>query len=391
MAVHLEAMTKQHFIPAAFLGRFSLDKGPLLRHRRVWVANREPHRAYISRTEGVAAIGGFYDLQGDIRGLAKGAVDSVWTKYERRLTFALDELSDIAPPSMSANVWLRAAVPFITSLFVRGPHFAQTQLKVDTLGHISSHFNEPHLYSDSINMSRNLAIQRYLAPIMASDWTVIHAPLGTQFMTTDVGYTNWPGSEDIIIPIGLRTALQLRIVDPRYARMILFDQGNADWRAVIHHRYATLRDVGAINVRLMRTARSFIVCNSERDAISCLRFFHRNPDPFDVNLSILAPPSTRRIHEFTWHRAVSLIAQPYSSLSHSSFPIDWDHVFADWCPIPVLPFTLDVFDGALHRWTRCVSISVAWEAWHESNPDPWNTLDDDRRRQLHRFWEPTDN
>jgi hypothetical protein len=115
-------MAGDHYLPAAFLARFSYEKSMPMRNRRVWVLRAGQTRAHPQRAEKVGFVNNLYYLRSP--GFSSpDIVDETWQGYEQRLGDALDILLDRSVPSIDAETWLRVLVPFVAGLFVRGPEF----------------------------------------------------------------------------------------------------------------------------------------------------------------------------------------------------------------------------------------------------------------------------
>jgi len=106
---------RQHYLPAAFLARFSVDPNPDLRRRVIVVGQRNPFAIFESAAEGV----------GFVRGLYEYGLGDIWRAYEERLPAALDEISRTEATEIDGEIWLRVLVPFVAGLLLRGPDFEE--------------------------------------------------------------------------------------------------------------------------------------------------------------------------------------------------------------------------------------------------------------------------
>src|SRR6266566_6584470 len=113
---------KQHYLPASFIGRFSNEKKGSLRERTVWMLEKGTSRFVEKKAEDIGYLVNFY-LHNGTQTIPNSKVDDIWGEYEKKLDSALTALSDFRQNSIDANTWLRVLVPFVASLFVRGPEF----------------------------------------------------------------------------------------------------------------------------------------------------------------------------------------------------------------------------------------------------------------------------
>jgi hypothetical protein len=82
--------TYQHYLPAAFLGRFSTDAKKRARSRTLWVQSLAAPRSYVSSASKVGGEIGLYDVDDDsLR--PERTLDSAWG-YESFVPKALDAL-----------------------------------------------------------------------------------------------------------------------------------------------------------------------------------------------------------------------------------------------------------------------------------------------------------
>src|SRR5947209_6550054 len=106
-------MAKDHYLPAAFIGRFSQDTLGALRDRHIWVNNGKARKILKSTPASIGYKKGLYNLK-------DGSNIDKWD-YESSLNITLTKISN--RQQISLDDWLRIAVPFITGLFVRGKEF----------------------------------------------------------------------------------------------------------------------------------------------------------------------------------------------------------------------------------------------------------------------------
>lgn len=201
---------KQHFLPAAFIGRFSTETSGPRRQRRVWVRRRGEPEAFRVRAQDVGYEMDLYtllDVDSD-----PALVDQTWSRVESQLPKALDELLASDLGYLDAHTWLETLVPFVTSLFVRGPEFNRRfESRLEEM------FGEPServaRNIDNTNVARLFELQRLYAVVIRAEWRVVHFPPDTPLLSTDVGYSLTRNTADdrtgYVVPLDLTTALSL--------------------------------------------------------------------------------------------------------------------------------------------------------------------------------------
>lgn len=101
--------TNQHYVPAAYIARFSSSDRRPARSRRVFVRDTRAPEIYDAAAAQLAAIPGLYDLTPTE---ARSATyDHAWSGYEHRLSSALDAMADRNNP-LNAALWVKVIVPF---------------------------------------------------------------------------------------------------------------------------------------------------------------------------------------------------------------------------------------------------------------------------------------
>ena len=260
-------MARDHYLPAAFIGRFSDESRPGLsaRERRVWVAHTprrrpsNPATIVYCRASTVGYSNDLYDLpRQHLPGNAQdqpASVDS-W-RYEPELPHVLDELCNGG--TLSLSDWLHVAVPFVAGLFVRGTDFnARYESR---LGGISEKIEaeSPGWSSFNTNFARATEMSCLLVPIMAASWTVHHAPLAIDIVTNSVGLI--PSFDPRLRRTGWAIPL-----DPKAVLMLLpgnrrcfASHGDKDWNAVIEHLSQPPSFFVGLNVTAAQCAPEFII------------------------------------------------------------------------------------------------------------------------------------
>jgi hypothetical protein len=112
---------RDHYLPAAYIGRFSMATSGLRRKRPIFIIDRDDDtHSRTTTAEHIAWWPEMYTLKLDAD--SPRQIDDSWTAYEERLMESLDALA-ANPADLDAKQWLRVLVPFAPGLFVRGPDF----------------------------------------------------------------------------------------------------------------------------------------------------------------------------------------------------------------------------------------------------------------------------
>jgi Protein of unknown function (DUF4238) len=172
-------VAKDHYVPAALIGRFSKEGTLPARGRRVYVTR--PNKVFTAKAENVGYVRDLYTL--DPNGPVAPDVDRSVSGYEAALPAALDLLEQSA--RVPLKVWLRTLVPWATSVFVRGADFGARYSGRLTRQGVGPELNT----ADNANLVRPLEFQRLLAPVMAARWMVLHRTSGEPFVINDLGLT----------------------------------------------------------------------------------------------------------------------------------------------------------------------------------------------------------
>jgi hypothetical protein len=230
--------TEQHFLPASFIGRFSLDDSGPWRKRKVWV-QRVGRPAYEASAEYVGRSRRIYDREKP-RNAQEVTIDNDW-KYEPRLPEALNALGDRSRP-LDARLWAEVLVPFVSSLFIRGLDFTKRyqERMPGFTGPVGDEAESPLFGSwhDATIAARLLEWQRIIAPVMSAEWNVVHGSGEPILITNDIAHClmlKAGGSpEDVSYAFPVTTS-SILVLERRVVRRIL-DWDGQDWTAPIVHR-----------------------------------------------------------------------------------------------------------------------------------------------------------
>ena len=323
-------MAKDHYIPAAVLGRFSQEVTSPARSRFLFVGRAD--RIFRTKASELGAVNNLYSVLQSPDWSPGGEVDSVdgfLSGYEPLLPAALDTLE--AGGSIALSPWLRVLVPYVASLFVRGPEFSErfeSRAVVRASG-VSR--------TDNTHGGRIIEFQRLLAPVMCARWVVLTAEGDEPFITNNLGVMLTQdlgtGDEGYAVPVGSHTVLG---VFPRDRRDVAtFNDG---WHAVIEKRLLRANEVAVFNEAMARTATEW-VAGASRDVLEHnVGFMPIAPSPSQMTMERWPTEYKAQVaHATEWHRLVSATAgDPTPSQIQDLQTIDANALAQEWCP----PLTL---------------------------------------------------
>jgi hypothetical protein len=163
---------RHHYVPAAFIGRFSADPGSRARESLVWVRNRGVGVPFVEKAENVGHVRGLYDtadagaVGADEHGVGGEGIDAAWRRLEDRLSPAIDLLLD-ANGTLDAHVFGEVLVPFVAALFIRGWEFDRRFVKrMDSLVGTDSGLHARFTSRENVNYARLMEMQRLFSPVM---------------------------------------------------------------------------------------------------------------------------------------------------------------------------------------------------------------------------------
>jgi hypothetical protein len=369
-------MAKDHFIPATFLTRFSDDqKTKPMRSRKTWILRTGGKQASYERVGNIGVIGDLDTIYGEGK---KGLIDVTWEGYEGLLNEALRELLDPAVPSVDAHLWLRALVPFVAGLFVRGPDFSRRYESGETMSQVVLEEGQEWAHNNS-NVSRLIAMRRILAPIMAARWTVSYKTGPGAIISNDLGYADNrygsdPTSTRWLIPLGTDAVLELDPCPDGHGRKVLFDAGGGNWRAFIERRSLRWGSHHGLNVLTAQAARKFVV-GPKRDSVEQYREALEFP-PYETMIpQVVTSPRMQVVHELDWDRLATAIAYDSTDPRLPGFEIDWATVSASWHVLPLLPANLPEFTTGLQLRGRSIWLymtEVPGFTDYLAGPFPWD-------------------
>ncbi|MCH4249882.1 MAG: hypothetical protein LKF88_03295 [Microbacteriaceae bacterium] len=221
-------MARDHWLPAALIGRFSEEAELHSRNRHITVYRKGKSTPYIARALAIGYANGLYDVPDH----SAGSIDDVWKGIEEQLPQVFSEVSAPGVSTVDGRIWLRVLVPFVASLFVRGVEFNERYTERMEIGfsHLGDLDSDPDLRAvfesstgqTGLNLARLMELQRILAPIMVGQWHVATITGGYKAISNDLGFfptqDQASGYVGMAIPIGPTTILA---VFPRARNTIL--------------------------------------------------------------------------------------------------------------------------------------------------------------------------
>jgi hypothetical protein len=325
-------MTRSHYLPAAYLGCFSIDTGPL-RDRRIWILRRGRERASLERASKVLRVNNLYvpALDGRLD------LESFWQRYERKLPSALRSLA--AAGAVDALTWAHVLVPFVAGTLLRGPEF-ERRFRERVRG--SPGDDDPAM----LNVARLFEFQRILAPVLTARWIVLQSR-DTELVVSDIG---WVHASD---PKAKNTGIAI-VVDPRHVLMlvpavsrVIAAWDGARWNAAIERGVLAAGSATALNALQARRADRLIL-GPRRKALELLREplnaeRAEGPEPL---AAWGIHPLALVVHEFEWWRVVRALRMRPEDID--DFRLDFRLVDeTEWYPSPILPTNLPEFESGL--------------------------------------------
>lgn len=320
-------MALDHYIPASYLGFFSLDKSrSKIRERKLSVYNFETKSFYESRADKICAINNYY----------KDDVDELWY-YEGDLPAALNSLID---QTLDFNQWIMTLVPFVASILVRTPDFTERfQQRLNNLG-VDNEF------SDHIRL---LEFQRLLAPIIAGDWKVLEATGAGQVLLSDLGFI--PFTDGLSNRNGVAISISPRhvlIIVPNRQRIVGVYNGEK-WLPVLSYCTMVPGNLHTYNKSIASFARKIIIGPTKESLVGYVKrpkdYSPPNIDECKVDFisGALSIP-----HEFTWHRIASYFIETHEEINDGMLELDFTKVNKTNCPMVFFPSNLPCFPSQVY-------------------------------------------
>lgn len=241
-------MAKDHFIPAALLGRFSDAQSGRLRDRELRIVSKHT----TPRTARATAVGykkGLYDVDRDAFTTTQGrAIDNLWEAYEPKLPAVLDALIE---GTLTASDWIGVLVPFVAANFARDRSYAsRVDERLERQGTDDLRADFPWIFDKTnLNLNRVVEMNRFAARAIMCEWYVYEAD--GDLVIPDVGFgfdlmDPFEGKDVValVFPVGRRHVLELV---PRPNRFVAVQYGGK-WQVPIAHERsaATAADLNKV-------------------------------------------------------------------------------------------------------------------------------------------------
>ena len=342
---------RQHYVPASFIARFSSQQTGQTRKRRLWVRESGAERAYSKPARKLAYEIGLYDVENDSMG-SKKTLDIAWN-YETSLPAALDALTNRQP--LDGLLWASTLVPFVAGLFVRGPdypaQYAQRfPISPETLVQGLS-------VADNATAGRLINLQELLAPTMASKWSVVHFPAGTELITSDTSFAlmgpaaHWPAITGYVIPISRTATL---VVSPQVRRTVL-EWTDGRWVVPLVHIDGLLNEIAGLKRAI--------------GAFALHQVYGPTPESVDDVAAVLGAAPTQgagvagsmieadfRCHFYDYFRVLSILRKAPEGALDAACHIDWSSLARSW----TAPVAVELCDpGMTAGGIRCANERVS--------------------------------
>jgi hypothetical protein len=331
-------MPLHHYLPATYLAFFSNEQTLPRRERRIAVGDKKSGRVFRASAAKVGAIQGFYACL-EQNPSDPQLLERSWADYETNLARTVEELVN---RHIDAVTWAGVLVPFVAGLLVRGPDFNKRfERRIGPLRDLVGR--------DNTNQARLFELQRLLGPVLAAKWVVMTVQGEGSVITNDIGFAPFrspQGEVGLAIPVGHR---HLVGVIPCRSRAVVAAKGGKWWPII---QYVRLRkdNHDGFNSGSARQARRFIFGVDEATVTRYLSQVDDSPptviEPYEVGF-IYGPLAV--VHEFTWHRLVSVLAKSPDHENAWRFDFDWQAVASVWKPVVIFPLNLPEFPPALRR------------------------------------------
>jgi hypothetical protein len=300
------ARVKRHYIPAAYIGRFSASASSRARDRPVWVRRRKPTKPFQRAASDLGYEINLYDYSYHADGTVR-SIDDAWG-YERELTAALDALAKESH-DIDAALWSYVLIPFVAGLLMRGPDIGG---------------------ENGAEEGRLLEFQELLAPFAAAKWTVLHFKSAPPLVTSDRGWSTaiapYAGH---VVPLDPRTLL---VVEPTRRRTILrwTERG---WRAPVVHRSPPGFEVDAWNATISAGAREQIFGPTETAVERAAEHLEdrRPSSPF----ADFVDQMDLGCHLYDYFRILSAISRTLPDAQEAIETVDWRAVDEERWTAPV--------------------------------------------------------
>lgn len=181
-----EPGAKQHIIPAAHIGSFSINEEiEIKRKRPIWFRRDGMQQAKDLLAEAVGVRKHIYTLNDFPE---PRYVDKTWDYVEHHLGEAVNALEEHSRnPLFDGSLWVTVLVPFVAQLFCRGEEYGGLlHERAPHLETLNQAFGENSI--DNINLNRLIDFQINCGLLCNAEWRLLHNQTTIPFILSDLGY-----------------------------------------------------------------------------------------------------------------------------------------------------------------------------------------------------------
>lgn len=334
--------TKQHYLPACIIGRFSFEQEKRLRERRVFVLGRGKNKIFTQKPENLCMRRGMYDLR------EYGGTIDEW-QYEDQLPDVLKKIENNIFPEL--DTFIHVLVPYVTCLFMRGVDYELRQENIQEIRKLQS---DGLISEDNVNGSRMMHLQRLLAIVAAAQWTYRKTEGSLILPDTGLCIGHNGDKPAWLVPVGPNSLFE--ITPRKIGRIASWDASNKAW--LPRWKFGSLNkgEVSELNVELQRQAYEW--CFSDDEGLFTLPYKKLSKSKKAslmenvMRIDQCLTTHERVAHEFEWY-SLSVIAAGHLSplkvsrmnLNHFTYYPDKDR----WTPsMPMFPDNLKPFKSGIH-------------------------------------------
>lgn len=181
--------TKQHWIPAAVLGRFRDSQSKAkkrVRENEIIIRRRGQIGLSVNKAGAICFKKGLYDINpqtAKMYGLEPQSTTDQWD-YEQGLTEIIDAFVKGAD-LIDLDYFVHVLVPYASGLFMRGLDYGERQENIDVIRYLR---DKNTILTDNTVFSRIIHLQRILAIVLGAEWTLYEASPRGQFIQSDMGF-----------------------------------------------------------------------------------------------------------------------------------------------------------------------------------------------------------
>ena len=333
--------TRQHYLPACIIGRFSDRTSGALRKRTVYVMRRGQKEIFTQKAEALCWKKGMYDFR-----QYSGTIDN-W-QYEDHLTATLDNLENRKYPEM--ETFVHVLVPYVTGLFLRGPDYELRRNFV-----LDNCFTKARNTSDDVNGSRAMTLQRVLSVILTAEWCYRTVESGTRLLLPDTGlcrcrYRSQPAW---VVPVSSSSLFEIRL--RKRGCIAHYMPEYKAWVPMLKVGVLTSEEVSDLNSEMQR--QSFTQCFAQ-----CPEVFDADYPNLSASQTLILSNSVMDIetffsteelisHEFEWYSVARISADHLSPTNARKIFLNRPNLYMGidrWSPpMVMLPSNLKPFRSGI--------------------------------------------